>query len=150
MKSLIYYFVAKSCYVKYDLVLIKHALMHYHQRDVTARYEEAFQRINVRRSDLFVCAFSKPTFDVRKFNYSAAVDDGGSQRESFSPLANEIFLLSGMLAISCCCCANNTGPEYYVIWKMLSVSLIQGSQQRSTLMLLWRYCQFFSVWCCDS
>ena len=52
--------------MKYDLVLIKHALMHYHQRDVTARYEEAFQRINVRRSDLFVCAFSKPTFDVRK------------------------------------------------------------------------------------
>lgn len=98
--------------MKYDLVLINHALMHYHQRDVTARYEEAFQCINVCRSNLFVCAFCKPTFDVRKFNfigYSAAVDDGGSQREFFSPLANEIFLLSGMLAISCCC-ANNTGP----------------------------------------
>ena len=84
--------------------------MHYHQKDVTARYEEAFQCINVCRSGLFVCAFS---IDVRKFNfigYSAAVDDGGPQREFFTPLANEIFLLSGMLAISCCFCANNTGP----------------------------------------
>ena len=125
---------------------MKHALIQHQRKVVTARDEEDFQRINVRRSHLFddaLCAFSKPTFDVRKMlkvNFigdSAAVDDGGPWSEFFFLLAKEIFLHSGLfcgwpyrvvVVQTIQALASN---KYYVIGKILSASLIQGGQPPS-------------------
>ena len=78
-----------------DLVVLKHTIIQHQQRVLVAANEEDRQRVNVRRSALYVDAlraFSKPTFNVNKLlkvcfiGEPVTVDGGGPRREFLSLL----------------------------------------------------------------
>lgn len=129
--------------VKIDVAAIKHVLLQHQRRVFVAANEEDFQRIGVRRSNLFndaFRAFSKPTFNVKKVlkvRFMAdpgAVDDGGPRREFFSLLNKQMFSMSGLFhgwPENVCpihdftAVANN---KFYIVGKMLASCLVQGGE----------------------
>lgn len=109
---------------------------------ITGADEEDYQRIYIRRNNLFsdaLRAFSKPGFNVSKmlkvvFIGEASVDEGGPRREFFQLLMKEAFTASGLFAGW----PNNAVPvhnvqavtsnRYYIVGKMIATCLVQGGQ----------------------
>ena len=127
---------------KPDTITTKHILKQHQLRAMSAKDDEDFQRLTVRRAYLFADAlrgFSKPTFNASKplkvsFIGEHAVDAGGPRRELFRHLIPEIATKSGLFAgwpdhvvplHNIDAVASNT---FYVVGKMLAACLVQGGQ----------------------
>lgn len=134
-----------SCSVesdKADLIKAKHLMLVHQEKVIVKPVDENYQRIHIRRSQLFVDAmraFSKPTFNASKmlkvvFIGEPSVDDGGPRREFLQLLMRDAFATSGLFAgwpqhvvplHNVQAVANN---KFYVIGKMMAVCLVQGGQ----------------------
>ena len=125
-----------------DCTVGKHVILQHQRKVIIGEDEEDFQRVNIRRRNLFgdaSRAFSKPHFNVSKmvkitFIGEECVDDGGPRREFFQLLMKEAFCKSGLFVGW----PSHVAPlhdvqaiasnKYYVIGKMISTCLIQGGQ----------------------
>lgn len=127
---------------KVDVIETKHVLLQHQRRVITATNEECFQRIHVRRSNLFhdaFRAFSRSTFDISKmlkvcFIGDASIDDGGPRREFFSLLLREIFDKSGLFygwpdhVVPLHHIDAIMTNQFYMIGKMMVACMVQGGE----------------------
>ena len=128
--------------MKCDIFATKHILQQHQVKVITGKDEEDYQRISVRRPNLYLDAmraFSKPTFNVSKmlkvvFIGEASVDQGGPRREFFQLLMKDAFSLSGLFVgwPSNVVPIHNveavTSNKYYLVGKMIATCLVQGGQ----------------------
>ncbi len=109
-----------------DVIVGKHIILQ-HQKKVL--FGEDFQRVNIRRRNLFGDAFAKPHFNVSKMLkirfigeesvIEESVDDGGPCREFFRLLMKESFTTSGLFVGW----PSNVVPKYYIVGRYKVVNL---------------------------
>ena len=113
-----------------------------HRNAVMTSDDGNFQRINVRRSDVFmdgIYAFRRATFDTTKllkvrFIGEPAVDQGGPRREFFRLFLSEMGQKSGLF----CGWPNHVSPvsnsqavankTFFTCGKVVALMVIQGGQ----------------------